>query len=194
VHRCRVPETTRSLDDPWPVRLATLVRADGTTDPFTREVALALAPLLYGAPGASAFSRALRIVSSRWLGGAPIALAQRTGGRVLIDRSSRACLGATRLGDTAVLGQTVDDPSSRATVTIGPLDASFARALDRDQRAHRALQLVIAWLGDSACEIEVVVHSEDAHARVGGARLGRSMLGSRPGRLRARHVVLDATG
>jgi type VI secretion system ImpH/TssG family protein len=194
VQRCRVPEVTRSRSDAWPSRLVGLTRVDADTDATSREVALVLAPLLYGPPSASSLARALGVISRRWLGGAPIALQERTGGRVAIDRSARACLGATRLGDTAVLGSSVADPSSRATITIGPLAADVRGALDRDRAAHRALALTTRWLGDAGSEIEIVVRSDEARAHVGAARLGQSKLGARNGAARLRHVVLDATG
>lgn len=193
VHRCRVPEETRSLSDVWPTRLAMLVRGDLGADLFERDVVIALAPLLHGRPSASSLSCALAIISKRWLGGAPIALTERTGGRMSVDESSRARLGASRLGDTAVLGTTVLDPSSRATITIGPLNREWSPSLATGGSANRALACALRWLGDSATEIEVLVRADDARLRIGAAQLGSTRLGSRRGKPRERTLRIGAT-
>lgn len=193
VHRCRVPEESKTRLDPWPTRLVSVVRGDVGHDALERELAIVLAPLLHGAASAASLDRALRVVSLRWLGGAPIQLTERTGARVPIDREARACLGATRLGDTALLGSTVADPSSRATIHVGPVDAGYAAALRPAGHARRALGLVVRWLADTVTVVEVIVRHREAPLRVGAARLGQSALGSHGNRVRERRLDLDAT-
>ncbi len=193
VQRCRVPEETRAREDVWPMRLARLVRGDVGQDPLQHELAILLAPLLHGRPSTSSLARALRIVTRRWLADAPVSLTERTGARVEIDDAARARLGRTRLGDTALLGSTIDDPSSRATIAVGPVSEASTAALLPGGPAHRALTLVVRWFGDSATQIEVVVHSVDAPVRLGAARLGQSALGGRATKARSRRLALDAT-
>lgn len=188
VQRCRIPEETRSLDDAWPTRLGQLGRVDATADALAREVALVLAPLLRGPPSASAMVQALGVIGRRWLDGVRVELAQHTGGRAPIAPTR---LGRARLGDTAVLGSSVHDPSSRATITIGPLPAG-TRAIAPDAPALRALALVVGWLGDAATEVEVVALFEEPRLRVGRACLGRSALGARSAPRRTR--CLDLAG
>ena len=187
VQRCRLPEQTRSFDDVWPARLAHLARCDATRA-AERETALLFAPLLRGRPSASSLASALRLVAGRWLGGAPVVLVEHTGGRVSIDEGSRARLGRARRGDAAVLGTSVHDPASRATIRVGPVDVAFVSALAADGPARRALALSIAWLGDPATELELLVLSNDAPLRLGDARLGASRVG-RVGRPRARRLA-----
>jgi len=190
VHRCRIPEETRSLNDPWPTRVAALVRPGIGEAALDREVALVLAPLLFAPPSASSLSRALRLVGARWLDGVPISLTQRTGERVPIDEASRSRLGATRLGDTALLGGHVTDVASRATIAIGPVAKN---ALEPGTAALRALMLTVRWLGDPTTEIVVVARTVDAAAGLGTARLGSAALGGPRARTRSRSVRLDAT-
>lgn len=191
VHRCRVPEETRSRDDAWPTRLASLVRGEPLDDPFDREVALALAPLLLGPPSGSSLARALRVVSARWLDGAAMVLTERTGERAPLDPAHRTRLGRTRLGDTAMLGGSVLDAAGRATLTIGPVSARVAPALAPGGAATRAVALATRWLGDAFTEIEVVLRVHDAPSRLGASTLGGSALGRQA--MRPRRLALDAT-
>lgn len=192
VHRCRVPDETRSLADAWPRRLVGLVRGE-VSNPVDAEIALALGALLHGPPSAASLDRALRVIARRWLGGAPIRLVERTGARVAIDASARSRLGGTRLGDTALLGGSVEDPSASASVRVGPVDPAHAHALDAGGTARRALALVLRWLASTAVDVRVVVLQPDVPLRVGAARLGRSALGTHAPRLRERRLDPDAT-
>lgn len=190
VHRCRIPEETRGLHDAWPTRIAALLRPGLGDDAVEREVALLLAPLLLGPPSATSLSRALRLVATRWLDGAAVTLTERTGERVPIDDASRSRLGATRLGDTALLGAHVTDVAARATITIAPISRD---ALAPGKTALRALALAVRWLADPGTEVVVVARTTDTAASLGRARLGAAALGSARARTRARLVRLDAT-
>ncbi len=189
VHRCRVPDATRSMSDVWPTRLATLVAGDAD-DEETRALALMLAPLLFGRPSARSLARALPIVSERFLAGAPVVLRERTGGRLTLPIEARSRLSSTRLGDTAMLGGSVDDPGHQASIVVGPVDATAARSLAPDGAAHRALARVVTWLAPADAGIDLeVVHAPDRRAVLTGATLGRSALG-REGRSRTERIEL----
>jgi predicted component of type VI protein secretion system len=189
VFRCRVPDSTCSIADPWPTRLATIV-SSGADDDETRELALMLAPLLFGRPSARSLARALPIVSSRFLGGAPASLRQRTGLRLKVAASNRSRLSSTRLGDDAMLGSTIEDPGHRASIVVGPLEPGTARMLASDGAAHRAIARVVAWLApaDTVIDLEVL-HAPDARAALGKGALGRTALG-RAGRSRTERITL----
>ncbi len=193
VHRCRVPDASHAWGDPWPSRLAALSRGPRTRDALDDEVAVAVAPALYGVPSAARLRHALRLVSERWLDAAPIVLRERTGKRAPIDPDARARLGSTRLGDTAVLGASVEDVTSHATIEIGPVAPRVAASLLDETPARRALRLVTRWLGDAATRLDVIVRTSDTPARVGRAVLGGAHLGTRAGHARARRIDLDAT-
>lgn len=188
VHRCRVAEETRSLEDAWPRRVAALLRP-GIADPLDREVALLLAPLLLATPSAASLSRALRLVATRWLDDAPVSLEQRTGARIEIGDALRSRLGATRLGDTALLGGHVADTASRARITMGPIAREKIAA---GTIAMRALGLAVRWLADPSVEIEIIARTYEAAATLGAARLGGIALGRRTS-TRARRLSHDAT-
>lgn len=189
VHRCRVPGSTRTLSDVWPTRLATLVSGD-VQDDETRALALMLAPLLFGRPSARSLARALPIVSAHFLAGAPATLRERTGARLKLPAASRSRLSSTRLGDTAMLGGTIDDPGHRASIVIGPVDAETARSLAPDGAAHRAMARVVEWLAPADATIDLeVVHAPDGRAALGRGALGRMALG-RAGRSRTERVSL----
>jgi type VI secretion system protein ImpH len=189
VFRCRVPDGTRDLADAWPTRLAALVSGE-TEDEEARELALLLAPLLFGRPSARSLARALPIVSARLLGGAAIVLRERTGRRLRLPPEARSRLSSTRLGDTAMLGGSIDDPGHRASIAIGPVDAETARGLAPDGAAHRAIARVVEWLAPADTTIDLeILHAPDRRAALGAGALGRTSLG-RDGRSRTERVAL----
>jgi type VI secretion system ImpH/TssG family protein len=189
VFRCRVPDSTREIDDVWPSRLGALV-AGRVNDDETRALALLVAPLLFGRPSARSLARASSIVAEHYLGGANVVLRERTGRRVAVAAADRSRLSATRLGDTAMLGGTVADPSHRASIVVGPVDASTARSLAADGRAHRALAQLVEWLAPADVSVDLeIVHEADRPAKLGGGTLGRIALG-RAGRERTERVGL----
>lgn len=197
VHRCRVAEESASLDDAWPVRLASLVGAPAG-DRLAREVSLLLAPLRFGRPSARGLAQALARVSERWLDGAPVAIEERVGGRVALPDEARLRLGrGVTLGDTAVLGASVADPCARARVVVGPVPGVVAARLAPRADATRALALAVCWLAGDAIEVEIVIeHAATPRAVLGatrgGAALSRTTLG--PARARRRERVrTDAT-
>ena len=192
VYRCRIPDVTRSLEDEWPTRLAMVACGSTTSAGATRSIALTIAPLLHGPRSAAALVRALRLVSARWLGDAPIALMTRSGGRAELDPSARARLGRARLGDDALLGTTVLDPARRITLRVGPLDSRHESALDPGEGAHAALASVVGWFADPAVDVDVVLITRDATLVLGATRLGASALGKRDA-VRTRPIELDAT-
>jgi predicted component of type VI protein secretion system len=144
-----------------------------------RALALAIAPLLHGPRSASSLSRALAIVSERWLRGTPIFLAQCTGTRARIDERDRSRLGHARLGDDALLGSSVHDPGARATITVGPLDAAQLRVLAGDDSAMHALASVLRWFASPTVTIDVVVVVAETQAALGRSSLGHAALGAR---------------
>ena len=194
VHRCRVPDTTQSLSDVWPARLTALVSVQ-ESDEETRALALSLAPLLFGRPSARSLARALPIVAAQLQGGAPASLSERSGGRLRLPAADRSRLGATRLGDTALLGGRIDDPGHRASIVIGPVGPESARSLAPDGAAHRAIASVVEWLAPADVSIDLeIVHAPDERALLGRGVLGRTALGSAGRSRRERTQLTDATG
>lgn len=191
VHRCRAPEETFRLDDPWPTRIASLLAVQ-TEGPLEQHLSLLLAPLLLGPRSAASLLRAVRIVAARWLDDAPVVLRERTGARVPIEESSRARLGHARLGEAAVLGTTVDDRDARVTLVLGPLSPAAAASLSPDADGHRALSATLGWLADPAVEVQVVGVTAVAPLQLGRARLGTATLG-RARSVRQREIRIDAT-
>lgn len=190
VQRTRFPDA--ALADRWSHEVAALVSARAT-DERARATALWLAPLLHGRPSAASLARALTLVSRRWLGGVRIALHEHRGTRIPISRAARSALGRARLGDDALLGSSVADAAGHATIEIAPVADAHRAALAEGGAARAAIRALVLRMGDPTGTIAVRVRRNEQAARLGGAKLGASTLGTATSRGREESLPLDAT-
>ncbi len=189
VHGARFPDAACEAGSIWPAHVASLVSI-GEPDARSEATLLWLAPLLHGRPSAASLARALTLVSRRWLGGVRIVLRARDGGRSPVAPADRARLGRTRLGDDALLGSSVADPASRATIEIDPVAPAHRAALAAGGAARIAIQLLASRMSDATGTLSVRVRREGQALCLGRAQLGTSTLGTRPRALRAMELPL----
>jgi type VI secretion system protein ImpH len=144
-------EHYRGPQDVWASRIRGLAGLSLDSNPPARQLPagrlLRLAPLVARRNrGAFNLQRALTVALSPYLGEeAEVSLRQFTGGRAPLPEEDRCRLGQANcaLGQDLITGQSVRDPGSRFTVSIGPLGEEHRRLFAKDGEAWRVLQATL---------------------------------------------------
>jgi type VI secretion system protein ImpH len=194
--RHRVPsEIADDAGDRWSARMRALggeiaLRAEGIEPRLRME----LLPALVGRRSARSLRASLEHVLRRELGEVDVEIREHAAGRVQLGETERARLGVQRhaLGRSAMLGRSVADAGSVATLVLRPIDAEGHARLLPGGDLHALVCRVFRPFDRTRTQLRLELHLRDGEGtRVGrGARLGRSAWLSR--QRAARVITIDA--